>query len=406
MKSVVTASAILFTQQNPKKDGTYPVKLRVTFNRVRKYYRLQDLSFTIEEFERISGKAPKGDNLKFKQMLKSIESQALEVINRLNPFTFEAFEDGLFGRETKSETNFYKRCMNYIAELKSKDRFGSAESYSSTLKAFQNFSKKKDLHLAQITPKFLDEFERYMTDNGKSLNTVGIYLRNARKIFNDAIAEGAFEKSAYPFGKKRYSIPQTEGNNRPLTKIEIKQIFDYQTEPYSIADYAKDLFIFSYLCNGMNFSDMLRLKNKAIESDRFTFVREKTKGTSKTNQKKIEVLLHPETRRIIEKYAEHSEEYVFPFLKTNQTEAQQRQTIHQTVKNTNKYLRKFAQELGIQKDVTTYFARHTFATVTMQAGASREFIQQSLGHADPKTTENYLGSFDYETKKKFTDELL
>jgi len=405
MKSVVTVSAILFTQQNPKKDGTYPVKLRVTYNRVRKYYRMKDLSFTIEEFERISGKAPKGENLKWKQILKAIEAQATDVVNKLNSFSFEEFEKELFGNESKSDTNFLVRCSNYITELKSKKKFGSAESYASTLKSFQLFWKRKELPLAQITPKFLNDFETYMTESGKSLNTIGIYLRNTRRLFNVAIADGAIDAGIYPFGKNKYSIPSSTSKKRALTKEDVKLIFNYPTESETTSDYSKDLFMFSYLCNGMNLSDILRLKKSQLQGDRFSFVRQKTKHAVR-NQISIEVVLHTETLRIIEKYKHKSAEYVFPTLDGIEDELVIRKRIHQTIKNTNKYLRVIAKNVGINSDVTTYFARHSFATILMKSGASRELIQQSLGHADPKTTENYLGSFDYETKKKFTDDLL
>ncbi len=61
--------------------------------------------------------------------------------------------------------------------------------------------------------------------------------------------------------------------------------------------------------------------------------------------------------------------------------------------------------LGIDKKATTYVARHTFSTVLKRSGASTEFIQEGLGHTDIKTTEQYLDSFDKETKRELASKL-
>ena len=87
------------------------------------------------------------------------------------------------------------------------------------------------------------------------------------------------------------------------------------------------------------------------------------------------------------------------------TAEKERQVIQQLTKTINKYMKRIAQKLEIQKDVTTYFARHSFATVLRNSGASMEFISEALGHSDMKTTKSYLAGFEAETIHKTTDAL-
>lgn len=68
-------------------------------------------------------------------------------------------------------------------------------------------------------------------------------------------------------------------------------------------------------------------------------------------------------------------------------------------------MRKIKTKLGIEKKVTTYVARHTFSTVLKRSGVSTEFIQESLGHTDIRTTENYLDSFEKDVKREFACKL-
>ena len=87
------------------------------------------------------------------------------------------------------------------------------------------------------------------------------------------------------------------------------------------------------------------------------------------------------------------------------TAERERQVIQQLTKTINKFMKRIAKNLEINKEVTTYFARHSFATVLRNSGASMEFISEALGHSDMKTTKSYLAGFEQETIHKTTDAL-
>jgi site-specific recombinase XerD len=84
----------------------------------------------------------------------------------------------------------------------------------------------------------------------------------------------------------------------------------------------------------------------------------------------------------------------------------QKAVIHQVIKMTNKYMKRIGEKLGIEGDLNTYAARHSFATILLQSDAPVAFISQALGHTNLKTTQSYLGSFDDEKTKGYLDALL
>jgi site-specific recombinase XerD len=88
------------------------------------------------------------------------------------------------------------------------------------------------------------------------------------------------------------------------------------------------------------------------------------------------------------------------------SEEKKRKVIMQFTKMVNTYIQKIAKEVGITKRVTSYFARHSFATVLLRNGVSTEMIGESLGHTSVKTTASYLGTFENDVRKNISEILL
>jgi site-specific recombinase XerD len=97
--------------------------------------------------------------------------------------------------------------------------------------------------------------------------------------------------------------------------------------------------------------------------------------------------------------------YIFPHIKLGMAAETQQAIIKQLTKTVNKYMKKIAQELKIDKDCTTYFARHSFATVLKRSGAKIELISELLGHSSVLTTSSYLDSFEKEFIQEQTNVL-
>ena len=132
------------------------------------------------------------------------------------------------------------------------------------------------------------------------------------------------------------------------------------------------------------------------------YVRQKTVRTTK-NRKEIRVVISPQLQAIIDKWGNEplAENYIFPYLKGNETAVEKKAVTRDVVKRINKRMKLIGEELGIGV-ITTYTARHSFATVLKRSGANISYISESLGHTDQRTTEAYLASFEREERDKNT----
>jgi integrase/recombinase XerD len=225
-----------------------------------------------------------------------------------------------------------------------------------------------------ITADFLEQYEKWLIEQGRSITTVGIYARTLRAIFNDAIAKEAISKEyCYPFGKRKYRIPASRNIKKALSLAEIKLIFGYRTTSSAAVAMAVDFWKFSYLCNGLNMKDIAWLKFKNIDGEFLKFKREKTKETSRADGKTISVFISEPVKEIILRWGNKKEEpknYIFPIINDSISEEQKRKNVQQLIKLVNKYMKRVAESLKIDKPVTSYYARHSYATVLKRSGAS------------------------------------
>lgn len=402
-------TSIIHDKRIQKKDGTFAVKLRLTFNREQKYYPL-NVSLTPEDWVKTQAPKPRGEYKDHQTFFSKVEQKALEIIKETDPFSFQAFEKK-FNQKTDRSKDIFYYIENYMTQLKSEGRSGTESSYRCAYNSFKTFIKsknRKNLHFADVTPEWLQTYENWMVENGKSLTSTGIYLRSLRTILNMAIEDGTLSKEFYPFGKRKYVIPAGRNIKKALTINDIKKIVDYQPKTQA-EEKAKDLWIFSYLCNGANMKDVALLKWKDIDSKRIVFVRAKTARTTKQDVKPITVVLMPETKDIIDKWAiksTNSEDYIFGILEKADSSERTLAKVRQFIKTINKYMKRIGNELELDLNLTTYSARHSFATVLKRSGASTEYISESLGHKDLRTTENYLDSFEDDVKESYQRKLL
>jgi len=404
MKNLTTG--IHLDRRREAKNG-YPVKLRVTYYRQPRYFDTGQ-RLTAKEFQRLSELNPRGMLKEVKVKLNVCEKKAAKIIEDLGEqFSFEKFKELYFSKS--KQTDLIAVFTGYINELNEKGRAGTAISYQNARNSLATYiGKGKKKAFVGITPGWLEKYQKSMELKGKSLTTIGIYTRSLRTIFNIAIDGGIISSKNYPFGKRRYQIPAGQSTKKALNKLELKLIFDYKPEAGTWEEIAHDIWIFSYLCNGANIKDICRLRNKNLNEKTITFVRAKTERTGIKNQKNIVASRTPHINEIIKRQETRSlipEQHVFPFLDGSESPQREHAKIGRVTKDINKWMGQIGKNLGIESKITTYTARHSFATMLKWGGAPTEFISESLGHMDLKTTENYLDSFEDETKEKYAKTL-
>jgi hypothetical protein len=403
MGTLINTATILDTRRE-KKEGTFPVKLRLTFERKQQYYKTP-FDLTKTDFEKVMYSKRLSEAEKaLKNKITAFESKAVEVINTLPFFSWQLFEKQFYtNRVTKGTIK--EAFENYAKDLRETGRIGTAVSYECANSSLSKFMK--DAKFVDVTPEALRKYEKWMLTNGNSVTTVGIYLRSLRTLFNNAIAEGTLSKELYPFGKKKYEIPTGRNIKKALTLSDIALIYNYKAEAGTTTEKAKDLWFFMYLCNGINVKDLCLLKYENIKADIIEFERAKTARTKRTVEA-IRVVITEDAKAIIEKWGNKNKDpknYIFPVLEKGLTPTRERQLIQQLTQVINCHLRTIAKELEINNDLTTYAARHSFATVLKRSGVSTEFISEALGHNSLKTTKHYLASFEAKQVHTTTDVL-
>lgn len=389
----ITGRAMHDTRRK-KKSGLYPVKYCITCDEKRMYYKAgYDLSK--EDWKQLNKNYPPE---KFKQSKEIIE-QGLEIIEGAITEILE--DDGEYSheklsRKLRNKSDFVSDAyQNRISELLRGGQVGTASIYNSAMVHLKGYNELT--RFTDITPKWLKDYETYALKNIKAA-TLSIYLRTLRTVFNIAIQDKAISKNAYPFSQnrhdKKFKIRQGSGSKIALTVDQLAAFAKYEP-PTRAMQRSKDLFMLSFFLGGINVKDLLLLRWEMIKNDELIYIREKTAKTT-DKEIKITVPLTTDAYNIIAKWGnkgQSSQAYILPFMPQDPSPEDIRRITLNQVRIINKHLTEIGNKIGIE-GMSSMVARHTFATLSKNAGVSISFIKEVLGHTDVRTTESYLKSFE------------
>lgn len=400
-----------------KDKGTYPVKLRVyhkanTVKKVKLY--ALDIDLTNLEFETIwvntGNKNLRGTNKEIRLKLQAIETRANNEAKEMTVFDLAKFETKLF-RKSSDKNNVKHHFDLAILKNMKNNKIGTAESYKYSFNSFAEFSETKwnckaeKLTFNNITIEWLKDYQNFMLAKGRSYTTIGIYTRTLRAIYNLAIEDNDISKDIYPFGKNKYKIPRTQKVKKALNSKQLKTLFEAEILNTNEL-LAKNFWFFSYVCNGMNVKDIALLKFSDIKEDKFSYYRAKT--FDKTAEKtEITIYLTDFTKGIISKYGNKNKSgFIFNIISPQDTSEKQYKKIKNFTRLINDHIKRIAKRNDLPNDISTYWARHSFATNSLRKGASMEFISEALNHSDLSVTKNYFAGFEDDAKKVFANSLL
>ena len=334
-----------------------------------------------------------------------------QIIHELKEdFSWAEFENRFFAKKSQNTAvDLYESLKEYAQILKDQGRIKSFQSYQSTINRIQLYQKKKRLPIHTINSQWLSGFAENLNNNGLSVASIGIYTRNIRTVFNWEIGRGRIKQESYPFGRNKFRPPASSRVKKALTFEDVVKIFEYLPKTESEA-WCRDMWLFSYLGNGMNIKDLALLKYENIIENELHFVRAKTHRKTIDNQRLVHVYIHAHMQEIINKWGnkDHSDgHYIFNILTGDGSDAVQvTRDVNQAVKNINKYLKRIGKSQGLTKLPTCNFARHTYSTVLKRANVPIEVISEALGHFSVKTTEIYLDGFESEKRAEISKFLL
>ena len=384
-------SVVLFLNtRHKKKDGTYAIKIRVRRGKAKEYSL--NVFATEGDYKKITGARPKGNFIHTRKYIDQEVARARDICNELNPFSFELFEDQFLDKTKESDSLVEEFNLKIQSLLKDK-KFSTAEKYQTAINSLLSFSGKDDLRFWDITPRFLKSYEAWMLKRKRSYTTISINLRQVRTVFNIAIDKKKIRPDLKPFGKKRFKIKSSPNNKKAVTIEEIRKIANFQfDDPHTVQEFYRDMFIFCFLCNGMNPVDICLLQHSDIKSEYFEYYRKKT-ITTKQAPKKIKVQLSKRIKHIIEKWGT-KKGYVFRVFDKSMTEKKRHTKRKYFNRKINEVVQAICEQVGINEKLTTYWARHSAATILRNSGMTTEQISEFFGHSDVTVTQRYLDSID------------
>lgn len=395
VKNGVVVSVLLDTR-TINKEGTYPVKIKVYFQGKPKYYPTGICMSTKEELEEILESKSK-KNIEIQDIIGKELGRILKNVDILverGTFSFSNLNN-MLGKNIGGSLN--EMISAKIKELENEEKFGSSAFYKGTLSLLKRYMKH-DVPIKEVTVEWLNGLEKFILKTANQ-TTVAMNMRNIRAIMNIAKQVGVIRESDYPFGRGKYQIKEGSGKKKALNKKQLKAIAEY-SDGSMTTEFYRDLWLFIYFCNGLNVADLISLKFSDIQNGEISFIRKKTKDRTR-DVKRIYAAITPEMYSIINKWGNDPKKsvYIFPFLKPGDSAWEHEKKKKNLTKLINKRMKMIGEKLNLGK-ITTYVARHTYATVLRNEGVPISIISPMLGHSSVTTTEIYLADLESEYRAK------
>ena len=388
----MTTVDVICYKYKPLKTGELPLKIRVCKDRKTRYINLG--VSTKAEYWDFGKNQPKPTCPNRELIEKLISNKISEVKSKIVELKSE---DKEFSATTLVENVSNPSKIITVGELfrqhihclEEEKRTGYRLSIQQTYNSLLKFNKHLDIPFSDMDCNWLRRYETWLRKQNKSENTIGIRFRNIRMIFNLAMDMELVKSENYPFKKFKVSKLYQETVKRALSKGEILTVTDYPTAGKDFyTKLAINLFTFSYFMGGINFVDMAYLTERNVIDNRLIYHRRKT-------GKLINLPMQQRAYMVLKEYKKSNEAYLFPILSSkHKTEQQRLNRLHKVITKVNKALKSIGEELHIPIKLTTYVARHSYATVLKRAGVSTSIISESLGHSSEKVTQIYLDGFE------------
>ena len=388
----MTTVDVICYKYKPLKNGELPIKIRICKDRKTRYINL-GVSTKVEywDFEKNQPKSNCPDREMLEKLISNkiseVKSKIVELKSGNKEFSATTLVEKV-SNPSKAITvgELFKQ---YIHCLEEEKRTGYRLSIQQTYNSLIKFNRHLDIPFSEMDYNWLKRYEAWLRKQGKSENTIGIRFRNIRMIFNLAVNMELAKQEDYPFRKFSVSRLGQETAKRALAKEEILAVINYPTTGKDFyTRLAISLFTFSYFMGGINFVDMAYLTERNIIENRLIYHRRKT-------GKLINLPMQERALLVLKEYKKSNEPYLFPILSSiHRTEQQRLNRLHKVITKVNRALKTIGEELHIPIKLTTYVARHSYATVLKRAGVSTSIISESLGHSSEKVTQIYLDGFE------------
>ena len=312
----------------------------------------------------------------------------LELFHRI----IRQFDSASFFFTAAEVTKEFKRCLQeytlftymerLIKKLKKNGKIGTSITYESTLNSLRHFLKNEDISLYAIDSALVESYEAYLNGRNVTLNTVSFYMRIFRAVYNQAVEDDILDQM-YPFRHVYTGIPRTV--KRAVSASMISKIRNFNLQDRPELDFARDVFILSFYLRGISLIDLAHLRADAVKKGYIKYRRRKT-------GQQLTIEWTKEMQHIVDKHKTSSCPYLLPIM--TGSGCNERKQYRNMYFKINRNLRRLSQLMGMATTITSYVARHSWASVAQSKGINVRVISAGLGHESEKTTRIYLASLD------------
>ena len=278
---------------------------------------------------------------------------------------------------------FFPFMERVIAHLKALGKIRTSETYATTLSSFKRFRRERDIVLDDVDSDVMQLYEAYLKRKGLAPNSSSFYMRNLRAVYNRAV-EKNLTQQRYPFKYVYTGVDKTI--KRAISLKGVKKIKEMDLSNRKAADFARDMFLFSFYTRGMSFVDMAYLRKNDLQNGYLSYRRRKTGQQLFIKWEKC-------MQNIVDKYDASDSVYLLPIIKPTSVIEERKQYIY-AAHNINRCLKIIGTKLGLSVPLTLYVARHAWASIAKSKHVPLSVISEGMGHDSENTTRIYLASLD------------
>lgn len=303
--------------------------------------------------------------------------QAYEAVDK--DYTAEELVEAFFA--ARRQIPFMEFMEQQIAEMIERGHRGTARGYRRSLSSFARYLNYTDIPFSLLDKKLVEGYGDWLLRHGVVRNTLSFYMRNLRSVYNKAVQLG-LSTQEYPFRQVYTGVDVTR--KRAIDEQTIVRISRLALRGAEAL--ARDLFVFSYCTRGMSFIDMAFLRKSDVRGDVISYTRRKTK-------QRMVIRIEPYVRRIMIRHRPDDSPYVFPLIRSTDAFVAYKQ-YQGALSYINKLLKRIGAAVGLQIPLTTYVARHSWASSARKHNIPLSVISAGMGHTSEQTTRIYLAALE------------
>lgn len=285
---------------------------------------------------------------------------------------------------------FFTFIRSMIAKKTAAKRDGTAKTYRDSLASFSSFRNGKDITFDDLNEDIINQYEAWMKNKGLKRNSSSCYLRTFKTLYLKAVELGLTEDKDI-FRHVFTGFATT--TKRAISIDAIKAIRKLNLENNPALAFARDMFMLSLYLQGMAFVDIAYLKKSDIRNGQLQYSRKKSGQT-------LTISWEKPMQEIVDAYSHLTKDtpYLLPVI--TKQDGTERKQYEKAEHNVNRNLKKIGEMAGLHIPLTTYVARHSWASIMRDMGNDITVVSKGLGHDDIKTTQIYLSTIDNSTVMK------